>query len=755
MNKIEQLVKQMTVEEKAKMLAGADFWHLKGVERLGIEQVMVADGPHGLRKQDTSGDHVGLLASVEAVCFPAACATACSFDTGLIKEMGGLLGDECQAEDVSVILGPGANIKRSPLCGRNFEYFSEDPYLTGEMAAAFIQGVQEKNIGTSLKHFALNNQEHRRMNTSANVDERTMHEIYLKGFEKAVKQSQPWTVMCSYNRINGIYASENPLTLRKLLKEDWGFEGYTVTDWGACNDHVKGVEAGLDLEMPYGGAENDEKLIAAIHNGDIKMDVIDEAVTRILTVVYRYLDNHNPDASYDKSQHAALSRKIACECIVLLKNDDGILPLSTKQQIGFIGQYAEAPRYQGNGSSQINPSSILSALEAAKGVAEIAYAKGFDDESDDNAQQLLEEAVELAKTCDVAVVFAGLPSAFESEGFDRAHMRMPCTQNKLIEAVAKANPNTIVVLHNGAPVEMPWLNSVKGLIEVYLGGQAVGGATVDVLFGEVNPSGKLAETFPVKLTDNPSYLNFPGDGDNVDYREGLYVGYRYYDKKDMQVLFPFGFGLSYSTFAYSNLRISSATLTDGAELQVSVDVTNSGSREGKEIVQLYVSSRHEGISRPIRELKGFNKVSLLPGETKTVSFQLDCSDFAYYETVLHDWYAENGEYAVEIGSSSRDIRLSTTVEVTGSKPVPHTFTINSTIGDVKKVSNDVVAVENLLDEINKVFGIRQTQRPEKAQKTFERMIDAMPLRSIISFARGKVTEAMVNDLIDKLNADMK
>ena len=758
MTDVNKLVSQMTLEEKAGLLNGLDFWHLKGVERLGIPSVMVTDGPHGLRKQAQKADHLSINESVKAVCFPAACALASSFDRELVYAVGEAIGKECQAEDVSVILGPGANIKRSPLCGRNFEYFSEDPYQSGEMAAAQIQGVQSQNVGTSLKHYCANNQETRRMSVNAHIDERTFRELYLANFETAVKKGKPWTVMCNYNQINGVFGSQNPLTLQTILRDEWGFDGYTVTDWGACVDHVKGVLAGLDLQMPSGGAASDRKLVAAVQDGTVSEAVLDEAAKRILTIVYRYLDNRKPDTVFDYEGDHEKARDAAGECAVLLKNDDHLLPLAKGQKLALIGKYAKEPRYQGSGSSRINVSAMTSALDAVHGMANIVYAQGFDDAKDVVDEALMAEAVKVAKAAEVAVLFVGLPGSFESEGFDRTHMRMPDNQLALIERVAEVNDNLVVVLHNGAPMEMPWLPKAKSVLEMYLGGQAVGGATVDLLFGAKNPSGKLAETFPVKLSDNPSYLNFPGDGDDVYYNEGLYVGYRYYDQKQMPVLFPFGYGLSYTTFAYSNARADGATLCDGDTLTVRVDVTNTGKTFGKEIVQLYVASAHKGVSRPQKELKGFRKVALRPGETKTVSFTLDRRSFAYYECYLHDWYVENGAYMIMLGASSADIRLELPVEYTQSPAWRRPITTDSTFGDVMDVPGAMGIIAPILDGFKQGLGIEEgqneggTELGDAGSAMMIAMMRDMPIHALSSFAGEAFPDQAMHGLIAAVNA---
>ena len=638
---LKALVKQMTLEEKAGMCSGKDFWHLKSVERLGIPEVMVSDGPHGLRKQAQDADHLGLNESIKAVCFPTACVTACSFDRDLLQEMGERIGDECQAENLSVILGPAVNIKRSPLCGRNFEYFSEDPYLASQMAASHIKGVQSKNVGTSIKHFAANNQEHRRMSSSSEIDERTFREIYLGAFETAIKEGKPDTVMCSYNKINGEFASENHYLLTEILRDEWGFEGYVMSDWGAVNERVKGLKAGLELEMPGSGGNTDKEIVEAVKDGSLPEEVLDTAVERILNIIFKYTDGRQ-EGKFDLEEDHKLAAKVAAESMVLLKNE-GILPLPKEgKKIAFIGKFAQNPRYQGGGSSHINSFKVSSALDAVKDVAQVTYAQGYDIKEDRIDEELLNQAVKTASEADIAVVFAGLPDAFESEGYDRSHMRMPDCQNTLISEIAKVQKHVVVVLHNGSPVEMPWADQVEGILEAYLAGQAVGDAEVALLFGDANPCGKLAETIPYKLEDNPSYLNFPGDGKTVEYKEGVFVGYRYYDTKDMAVRYPFGYGLSYTSFAYSDLKLSSYDIKDTDTVKVSLKVKNTGDRAGKEIVQLYVADKTGAASRPVKELKNFVKVELQPQEEKTVEMELDKRSFAWYCTEIHDWYAATG-----------------------------------------------------------------------------------------------------------------
>lgn len=752
--KIRELVSKMTLEEKAAMCSGADFWHTEAVERLGIPASMVSDGPHGLRKQDDKADHLGVNESIKAVCFPAGCGTAASFNRELLKEMGEAIGNECQAEGVSVILGPAVNIKRSPLCGRNFEYYSEDPCLATEIAGALIHGVQSKNVGTSIKHFLANNQETRRLSSDSRVDERTLHEIYLAAFEGAMTKEKPWTVMCSYNRINGTYAAENHKYLTEVLRDQWKFDGYVMSDWGAVNNRVADLKAGLDLEMPASGGTNDELIVRAVQSGALEESVVDTAVERILNIVFRYEEHRDKTAVFDRDKDHELARKVAQETIVLLKNE-GVLPLEEKKQIAFIGKYVKKPRYQGGGSSHINSHKVTAAWDVIKDMPNISYAQGFVDDKDQTDEALLEEAVQTAAKADVAVIFAGLPDSFESEGYDRTHMRMPDCQNELIAKVAAVQPNTIVVLHNGSPVEMPWADQVKGIVEAYLGGQAVGGAVCDILFGKVNPSGRLPETFPKKLEDNPSYLSYIGEGDMVEYREGIFVGYRYYDKKKMDVLFPFGYGLSYTAFDYSNLRVDKKKFKDTDTVTVTVDVTNTGKMAGKEVVQLYVADKESTVIRPEKELRDFAKVELMPGETKTVSFTLGKRAFAYYNTTIHDWHVETGEFVIQIGRSSRDIVLQETVTVESTVKIPFVYTTDTTLGDVMKNPKAYEIVKSLFEKSMFDTDSAEERGEASSEAISDDMNEAMliytPLRGPVSFG-GEVSMEDIQKLVDQMNA---
>lgn len=750
------LIGQMTLEEKASLLSGDDFWHTKAVERLGIPRVMLSDGPHGLRKQNEQGDHLGINDSVPAVCFPAACATAASFDRELLRSIGSVVGDTCQHEQVAVVLGPAVNIKRSPLCGRNFEYFSEDPYLAAEMACAMIDGVQSRNIGTSIKHYAANSQENRRMSSDSIVDERTMREIYLPAFEAAVKRTQPWTVMCSYNRINGIYASENREYLTDILRGEWGFDGYVVSDWGAVSDRVAGVKAGMDLEMPASGGINDRRVVDAVRAGELDEALVDLAVERMLKIHCRYLERAKPDTPWDKEAQHEQARAAAAECMVLLKNEGGILPLRGNTKLAVIGEFAKNPRYQGGGSSHINSFRVTGLMDALQGVGGIRYAQGYRVDTDEIDEPMIDEAVKAAKEAEVAVIVAGLPDAYESEGYDREHLRMPAGQVALIERVAEANPNCVVVLYNGSPVEMPWLGSVKAVVEAYLGGQAVGGATKDVLFGAVNPSGRLPETFPLKLEDNPSYLTYGGEKDSAVYAEGVFVGYRYYDRKKMDVLFPFGYGLSYTKFDYANLVIGAKRITDAEVLSVSVDVTNTGDVAGKEVVQLYVGDKQSTVFRPVRELKGMAKIDLEPGQTRTVTFSLDARAFAYWNAQIHDWHVESGEFSIEIGRSSRDIVLSDAVTVESTRRIPAVYTRDSVFGDMMADDRAMKVIGPILATLRSEMGDAANPDADQQQSAvsadmMQAMLKYMPLRTMVNFSGGRMDFAQLDQLLNAIN----
>ena len=770
---VKNLVNELTLEEKASLCSGADFWHTKAIDRLNIPAAMVSDGPHGIRKQESLADHMGVAESIKAIGFPTASAMACSFDRDLLHKVGDALGEECVAEDLAVLLGPGINMKRSPICGRNFEYYSEDPVVAGELGAAFVNGVQEHGVGTSLKHFAANNQEWRRMSISAEIDERTLREIYLAAFETVVKKAQPWTIMCSYNRINGVYSCENDWLLNKVLRDEWGFEGLVMTDWGAMDERVPSLKAGLDLEMPDCHGETDKLIVKAVQSGELEEPVLDTAVERILTMVDKYLTARkgidpasmvhplpsSVERGYDVAAHHALARTTAEQSAVLLKNED-ILPLQKDKKIAFIGEFAKVPRIQGGGSSHINNTSVESALDAAGD--SVSYAQGFHIDEETTDETLLQEAITLAKESDVAVIFAGLPDSFESEGFDRTHLNMPANQNELIARISEVQPNVVVVLHSGSPIAMPWLDKVAGVLQMYLAGQASGGAAVNLLFGDATPCGKLAETFPLHLEDNPSYLNFPGNREKVCYQEGVFIGYRYYDKKKMDVLFPFGYGLSYTDFTYSNMKVTVNgknaadvdVIKETDEIVVSADITNTGNCDGAEIVQLYIKNPVVYEIRPEKELRDFAKVFLKAGETKTVTFTLNARAFSYYETRIHDWYAESGDYEILLASSSRDIRLQYTVSITGSKKIPFVADYITTCEDVELFAKDGSA----LDEMLRRSGFAEAtdhdgddsmgRGPADMMKA---MFTGTPLHSILSFSSEELTYEDIQDTIRKLN----
>lgn len=672
------LIAQMTLEEKASMCDGLDYWHSQPIERLGIKSISLNDGPHGIRKKgDPDAAKKGetdLLKGVPAICFPTASATACSWDTDLIRKMGEALGDECRKEKVSVLLGPGTNIKRSPLCGRNFEYFSEDPELAGEMSAAFVNGVQSKGIGTSLKHYAANNQETRRMTVNTVVDERTLREIYLRPFEIAVKKAQPWTIMNAYNRLNGTYCAENKWLLTDVLRDDFGYENLVVTDWGAENERVPGLIAGQEIEMPTSSGIGTKKIVEAVKDGSLDEAVLDRAVDRILNLVDKATATLG-DYTYDPDEHHAIAREIAGQCMVLMKNDGNILPLKKSQKIAVIGEMAKKPRYQGAGSSLINPIKLDNACDTMTEMGiNYDYAQGYSTAkknkiSDDT---FVAEAVAKAKDAEVVLLFIGLTDEFETEGNDRSHLGIPPLHTRLIDEVLKVNKNVVVVLSGGASIEMPWADKVPAILNEFLTGQAAGSAVCDILFGDVNPSGKLAETYPMALGDNSSANYFPGNQVSVEYREGVYVGYRYYDSANIPVRFPFGHGLSYTTFEYSDIKLSADSIKDTDTLTVTFKIKNTGDRDGAEIAQLYVSDIESTIYRPVKELKGFKKVFLKAGEEKEVSIDLEKRAFAFYNVDAHAWQVESGEFKILIGASSRDIRLTSSVNVdsTDSFAVP-------------------------------------------------------------------------------------
>lgn len=680
-----EIIAKLNLEQKCALLSGAGTFTTRGCPKAGVPSITLSDGPNGVRKQAGTADHLGLNPSVPATCFPTAATVACSWDPALGEQLGRAMGEEAAAQEVSVLLGPGLNTKRSPLCGRNFEYFSEDPYLSGKLAAAYVRGIQSNGIAACPKHFAVNSQELRRMASDSVVDERTLRELYLTGFEIVVKEAHPKTIMSSYNLVNGTYANENAHLLQDILRRDWGFDGAVVTDWGGSNDHALGVKNGSTLEMPAPGGDAVRELLKAVETGKITEADVDARLDELLTLVF---DTHaaveNHSLSFDADAHHALARRAAAESAVLLKNDGDLLPLAAGASVAVIGDFAETPRYQGAGSSAVNSIKVDTFLDCLKdsGLHSVGFATGFDRQGKpDDAKKA--EAAALAAKADVVLLCLGLDEIKESEGLDRADMKLADNQIELLQAVQQANPNTVVVLSAGASLETPWLAHCRALVYGALGGQAGAGAMVDVLTGKINPSGKLAETWANTHADTPAKDNFAGAGRTVQYREGLYVGYRYYQTAGVPVAFPFGYGLSYTSFAYSELKADARSVT--------LTVTNTGSRAGAEIVQVYAAKLDAQIFRPAQELKAFTKVWLEAGESKTVTLPLDDKAFRYWNTKTDSWEVEGGTYELRVGANSADIRLTAAVEVNGTsapnpyagKALPH-----YTSGKVQRVPDD-------------------------------------------------------------------
>ena len=755
MSKITDLIKKMSLEEKAALCTGAGPWTTTPVERLGIPELTVSDGPHGVRRVEDV--HTFISTSVPATCFPTATCMASTWDVDLIHKLGEAIAEECIALKVDVILGPGVNMKRTPLCGRNFEYYSEDPYLAGEIAVSFIKGVQSKGVGTSLKHFAANNQEYQRSTISSEIDERTLREIYLPTFEAAVKKAKPWTVMCSYNKINGTYAAENHRLLTEILREEWSFEGFVVSDWGAVHDRVEALKAGLDLEMPGPRERRGKAVIDAVRLGKLDESVLDEAVHRILDIVFKAAETKK-GGSFDVVRHHALARRVAGEGMVLLKND-GILPLKIHKHIAVIGLAAKEAYYQGGGSSHINPTQLdnpYEELQKMAGDAKLSYAEGYPkDESFDQA--LIDEACKNARSAEVALLYLSLPATKESEGYDRPDLDLTSHQVALIKAVTAVQTNTIVILNNGAPVVMSeWIDGTAAVLDAWMMGQAGGGAIADVLFGKVNPSGKLAETFPLKLIDTPAYINYPGENSAVRYGEGIFMGYRYYDTKQVPALFPFGYGMSYTTFDYQNPKVSSQTLRDVDGLTVSVDVTNTGKMAGKEVVQVYMHDHKSRLVRPPKELKGFAKVELKPGETKTVTVPLDFRAFAYYHPAYKQWITEDGEFDILIGASSTDIRCTQTVTLNSTLELPSILNRESTlrewIEDPRGMSVLAPFYQQMNDQMRANFGGNDSEQIGMDPIGF--LMDT-PLKSLLHFLGSSLPispEEIVEELLIKVHS---
>lgn len=736
--------RKLNLEEKAKLTTGKDDKYSEAVG--GIESILMLDGPHGMRVTAPYTD---------SVCYPPACLVAAGFDRNVALEMGISIAKQCQSRGIGIMLGPGLNIKRSPLCGRNFEYYSEDPVLAGEMATAFIKGAQGEGVAACPKHFLANNQEYRRRSVSAQVDERALHEIYMEGFRRVVQNAKPVTVMCSYNLLNGEQVAHSRKYLTDVLRGEWGYEGLVISDWGAVKDRVAAIHAGCDLTMPQEHI-TDSKIINAVKSGELSEAELDTACERIENTV-DWINAHKKNCMFDMEKAHKKAQQIAEECIVLLKNEKNVLPLKKSQNVLFVGEFAEKPRFQGGGSSAVVAFKTTSAVECVKDNPNAEYCKGFDISETRTNAELLSEAVEKAKNAEKVVVFAGLPDNIESEGFDRINLAIPENQNTLIEEIAKVNKNIIVVLHNGAPVEMPWVDKVKGIVELYLGGQSVGAATVNVLYGIVNPSGRLPETFPKRLEDTPSYLTFPGDGNISFYGESIYVGYRYYEKKKIETLFPFGYGLSYTKFEYSNLTVDEG-FDENGEMHVSVTVKNVGAKKGKEVVQLYIAA-DENIHRPVRELKNFDKIYLNEGESKVVNFTLTKRDFSYYNEEVESFEMPTGEYKIQICANAEEVILSESRELEGvyakSKII---YTMHTPIAEVVKNSAGKAFVDKALPIFHAMI-VKSGFLKGDAEKTIEEAgknrnknqgLYAQPLNTL-RLALPEMTETDWVDLLDEMN----
>jgi beta-glucosidase len=751
--KIDQLVSKMTLEEKALLTSGRDAWSTQPIERLDIPYIWMADGPHGLRRAPTT-DTWGYGNQAPATCFPTASALSASWDMDLLEEVGAALGVESNALGVDLLLGPGINIKRSPLAGRNFEYFSEDPILSGKLGAAYINGVQSQGVGATAKHYVANNVETQRMWANSNLDDRTLNEIYMTPFEITVKEAQPWSVMACYNRVQGVYGTESLQLLTDKLKNDWGFKGFVVSDWDAVVDRVQGIRAGMHLEMPGKPARITNKMVVeAVKNNELDEKQLDSIVKDLLRIVFMGQNTDDKFGDQNIEQHHQLARKVAAEAITLLKNTEKLLPVDAAKykKIAVLGEFAVNPRYQGNGSSQVKPTRLDKFIDIVRQEygqdVEFVYSAGYSLANDDDLS-LVKEAAEVAAEADLALVMAGLPLSYESEGIDRTHIDLPPSHNKLISAVAKVQPNTAVILTNGSAIAMPWVNEVSAILETWLGGQAGAGAIADAVFGKVNPSGKLAETFPVRLEDSPAYLNFPGEDGQVIYGERMFVGYRYYDKRNIEPLFPFGHGLSYTDFAYSNLKLSSSDITENDQLQVTLTVINSGKVKGKEVIQLYVADKESTVQRPVQELKAFDKIELEPGESKEVSLTLNNRDFSYYSKVYDRWLAESGEFDILIGSSSRDIRLKGSLNLSNSEKLNYKMTEFSFFSELW--GNPQLKPLLIAFMPKWIKAMTPEGKPVEEAK-IEDFLQQQPLIKFPYFTGGEVDEQAIKAFVEQIN----
>ena len=767
-----ELVKQMTLEEKALIVTGNGWWQTHKIDRLGIPSIYMCDGPHGLRKVYEAG----LSRSEASTCFPTGAALGCSWDVELIREVGAALGKECQAADVQILLGPGINMKRSPLGGRNFEYYSEDPILAGKLAAAYIKGVQSEGVSVCVKHFAVNSQESERMVTSSDLDERTLHELYLLAFEIAVEEAKPWSIMTAYNPVNGVAATENRHLLQTVLRNKWGFSGFVIADWGAVNDRVESLIAGTNLEMPGSGSYNIEKIVAAVHDGRLQQQRLDELVTQLLSVVLKTKGMHRSGATFSIDSHHSLARRVSAESIVLLKNEDDILPLIgakdssvdvsnndenvRKKKVAIIGAFAKNPRYQGAGSSHVRPSKMTNVYDefhssvSSQQSLDLSFADGYE-LSGVTDDRLIAEATKIAAEADVACVFIGLPDHYESEAFDRQSMRLPYGHDRLMSAISDVQPNTVAVLMTGAPVELPWQNRVKGIVLAGLGGQAGGSAVVDILTGVTNPSGKLAETFPEKLEDSPTYPYFPGTDGHAHYGEGIFIGYRFYEKKRIAPLFAFGHGLSYTTFSYSAMTVHKNRLATNETFEVQLSVKNTGSRFGKEVVQLYVRPLQPKVVCPEKQLKAFTKVALEPGQEKNVFFLLDARAFAVYDPTSQGWCINAGEFELLAGSSSQSIACSATVSVQGVR-AHAILTRNSLIKHFehhprgRRYYTRLVNATNLNLFTEPELDISDWSQRKGLDLSTWAFVDNLPVHKLPAFSEGKFTEKMLNDILSQV-----
>jgi len=756
---LDSLVAKMTLEEKASLCSGHSFWTTKAFKRYGIPSIRMSDGPHGIRRSVVPKDEVGFFGSVKEICFPTASAWASSWNVDLIEKMGMALGEECQAEGIDMLLGPGVNIMRTPLCGRNFEYISEDPYLTALLGAAWVKGLQWTGIGACVKHFTANNTEFERMTLSSEMDERTLREIYLFAFEYIVKNEKPWAIMSAYNRLNGVYCSENKYLLTDILRKEWGFNGIVISDWGAVDNRLEALKAGLNLEMPTSFGVTNRQIVEAVESGKLNEKILDESVKSILRVIIKGSIKKNK-IKYNKDLHHKLARAVARESIVLLKNVDHILPLDKEKlnSVAVIGAMAKHPRYQGNGSSKVRPTWVEKAYDEIVQILgdkkKIKYAKGYSLDHDEPKLSLVEEAMNTAAEAEVAIVFAGLPDQHESESYDREHMNMPENHVKLIEAVAQVQKNVIVVLSNGSAVSMkPWDENVKGVIEGWLIGEAGGSAIAEVLFGIVNPSGKLSVTIPNKFSDSPSYLTYPGSGGVAIYAENIFVGYRYYDKKGMDVAYPFGFGLSYTTFEYRDFEISKKDVFDTDTIEVSVKVKNTGKCFGKEVVQLYIKDLVASELRPERELKGFTKIALEPEEEKKVAFKLRRREFSFYSIEAGAWIVEPGDFKIMIGRSSREIRYSGIIYMKVKSRFRKRFTRYTSIGKLMHHPKVESKLEQLLTKMIGFQVLLRGKTKDRYVTAVKKVLREFPIHKLIIVSRGEFTEEMLQNLLEEVNEE--